>query len=155
MSIAFNNFETPTLTVSYICNPFDWLVSIFKSGSSVGDSQNFTQFVNEWCVNNANVSPFLQLFDDLGQCICDVIIRHEHLAIGLNYLDEMYNMKMSVLPSMNTDDYKRYYNHHTIRLVEERFRWELDTFQYNFFDGLTNGAPAVIIDAKKIRINVN
>jgi hypothetical protein len=103
---------------------------------------NFDDFIENATEGIAKILTFNQLdyiCDEEGNIIVDFVGRMERFNECCSELFKMLNTNSLVphinIPHINKSDhdyYRSYYNDHTIRIVAERFRKDIDYFGYRF-----------------------
>ena len=117
-------------------NTWDRVVSMYFH---VKKHQNYTYNFDRFVFNFLNPSFSMhQKLTYQNKYIIDYVIRFDHLAedvkIVMNRLD-VYNYKLEHVTHNTgrpTADYRSYYNEQTKNHVYNIFKWEIDTFNYEF-----------------------
>lgn len=123
-------------------NPFDRMVSIYfyhqqREGKGEGTKQGFARYVEEYDAIHRNPhwrKNQYEWISDNGQMCVDTILRFETLAKDFAQLCE--KLKLSAkLPHTNKSrhrPYREYYTPELRRIIEKRFRCDLEQFNYSF-----------------------
>jgi len=107
--------------------------------------------VNEWHVPALSENLFGQIFNDKGELCVDYVLFYENLRDNIRELVELLtedyeggtdkfikNTGNKQLGGRNKSvrrkegDYQSYYTPEMIQMVEEKCKWELETFEYSF-----------------------
>ena len=166
--------------ISIIRNPFDLLCSYYHHGSklSLNDKwcdcgwasvnythkfSSFKQFICAYCnpkfkwhIPEFQKCLFSQLFDEKSNCVIDIIIKYEYyneacLILNTKLKHKINNTKYNI--SVNkTKNYKEYYDIEMINLVNNKCKFELENFHYNF-NGSTKLEYFIIKPNIKLPIN--
>ena len=158
-----------SLVIATVRNPFDQYVSSYlinedTPGEKVS-SLSFKEFIDITCDDNFMPSLdfgesfylsrkflFYQLFNDLGKCTADIILRKEKLNEGLKILLDALSISHSLEGSSNNPpgewgkarerrgvarnrDYKDFYDDETYEKVKNKRKREILAFGYNFEGG--------------------
>ena len=146
----------PNLKFSIIRNPFDLLCSYYhhiddngiKEGwggvNNILKINSFEDFIHKYCDSNTvwpqpllKENLFSQLYNEKGNCMVDLIIKYENRDEALQKLMDKLNADIFSLNKKervnnNKKNYKEYYTPELIKLVENKCKFELETFRYNF-----------------------
>lgn len=126
----FNNY----LKFCVIRNPYDKMVSLFNMKKNRDKlKMSFLNFVKSYdCIN------YTRYFINGKSCI-DFYIRFEHLHNDLEKLCNKLNIKydINLLPKYKSEfrkdnDYKKYYNDETKKIVYNKHKKEFIMFDYKF-----------------------
>jgi len=139
---------------AFVRNPWDRLVSWYSMIKDKNQKNKFGKYVTE---NSSNFEEFIKnctdiiqdndgiksaefnqldyLIDENGNIIVDFIGRFENLEEDFNKIIKKLNMpelKLPILNSSKHEDYKKYYNEETKKIIEKRFKKDIDFFKYKF-----------------------
>ncbi|BAO76186.1 sulfotransferase family 2 domain-containing protein [Winogradskyella sp. PG-2] len=140
-------------------NPYDRVVSaykMFKGKQWSNVFNNFSEFVEfiQWCdVDNHNIPKFIptntyvKLVDNIiHHCSSfhnpkyrindmDYIGKLENLNESLNYIAPYFDVEEINLPQLNAtkkDTYRTYYTDRTRSIIEEKYKADIERFDYEF-----------------------
>lgn len=126
MGDEINNF----FVVASIRNPFDRLVSwtSFAKGSMINKKINLEDVVFP--------DDQLSYLEYRGEIVVRNFIRFENLQEDFNKTCDQLNLPRLKLPHKNAslhDHYKFYFDDNLLRVVQERYKKEIDYFGYQYF----------------------
>lgn len=149
---------------SHLVSIYNHFTDGFSDVNRIKDLKSFEDFIKWFCNSKNNHSedlplwPFgsnkkILLFDHIfcnkGHCAASVLIKMEKLNEGMEALMSGFGLKWKDDPLADRNhgpaegrgklngsvDYKNYYNQELKELVEEKCKYELKMFEYNF-DGM-------------------
>lgn len=140
---ALNKFNS-YFKFGFVRNPWDRVVSLYnrKEGMQLSDKMSFEQFV-EWIQNSSDTcihpkehkNQLDWFIDEKGEVIVDYIGKFEDLENGWQYICQKIKVNEK-LPHSNKNptkkNYKNYYNSRTRKIVEQKFRTDIEYFDYTF-----------------------
>jgi hypothetical protein len=169
--------DRSSLTIATVRNPFDQYVSSYLITKKENANLSFDAFIKTTC--SPDFVPtldfgesfylsrdllFYQIFNDNGNCQCDLILRREYLNDGIRVITDKLGIYCNL--SGNSDsppgewgerrrkmgfskkrDYREFYTDETREIVEKRRQKELNMFGYNF-EGSDN---RLIVSTENIR----
>jgi hypothetical protein len=139
-------------------NPFDFMVSTYFYGKSyanhfmhkdiIDQKMGMEEFIpyyfkhrekdtkNKKPGQNRVVTIKDWLHDDEENIIVDKILKLENIEKDITDLSSLLNTKIelnktNVNPN-RVKDYKKYYNERSKKMIEDKFSWELEYFNYTF-----------------------
>ena len=123
---------------AFVRNPFDAVVSAwdskkFKYFDEFVDHQIYTgmEYVARW-------TQFGYLADDDGKILVDYVGRYENLAADFYEVVGTIGVPLMILPKRNMtknkvhDSYREYYSPVSRRLIERKYKKDLEFFGYEF-----------------------
>ena len=153
---AINEFYDLTgyFKFCFVRNPWDRAVSAFKFGlkespekiqlfESTENFQTFLESIKEnwdrimnnrpshWLCNHFQPQSYYIKSDDLKM---DFIGRFENYNEDIKTLGEKFNIKKEI-PHLNKTDhepYKNFYNKNTIKIIENLYKEDIETYNYKF-----------------------
>jgi len=143
-------FNSCEIKFTIVRNPYDLLVSYFHNnwGNCRQENRvnNFSKFIEKYCGEEKWHRPLMkifiyhQIFDDKGNCHCDIAIPYDNLDEGMLEMFEKYGKKIEIKKkkwntSKREKDYRIYYNDHLKKLVERKCKKELEMFNFTFEEG--------------------
>lgn len=134
---------------SFCRNPWDLCVSYYffmrdkmpKHLERIGKPQNI---ITKFCMHNSFsdfvtsdlcTSSYDKIYTYNGQFLIDFVIRQENLNDDFNHVCDVINIPRVDLPIVNStehDDYRTYYTLKTVRVVEDKFKREIEKFNYDY-----------------------
>lgn len=136
----FNNY----FKFGFVRNPWDRVVSLFnrKEGLQLSERMSFEEFVgwiqnsSDTCLHPLQHKNQLDWFiDERGDVIVDYIGKFEELEKSWQYISQRLNVKKK-LPHHNINEdkiyYKKYYNSMTKKVIEQKFKTDIEYFNYTF-----------------------
>ena len=123
---------------AFVRNPFDAVVSAwnpekFKYFDEFVDHEIFTgvEYVARW-------TQFEYLTDDDGKILVDSVGRYENLSQDFYEIVGTIGVPLMILPKRNItkdkvhDSYREYYSPVSRRMVEKKYKKDLEFFEYEF-----------------------
>ncbi|MEE3370515.1 MAG: sulfotransferase family 2 domain-containing protein [Planctomycetota bacterium] len=139
---------------AFVRNPWDWLVSYYHFVTSHPNHRNHQKLSAlgsfENYIRTIAVKPKFQqkdfVTDRQGKLIVNFIGRFETLQQSVSTINEQLGIQIDIGNKRNTSrhrDYRTYYDSELIRIVQERYRPDIEFFGYQFdgmqFDGIRQG----------------
>ena len=134
---------------SFVRNPWDWLVSNYfycrgmhspyrnrrpKNFIQKSKDLNFQAWLY-WYIDGEKGTQKEMIVDSSGEIGVDFVGKLENYQSDFNKVCNKLNIKRAKLPHINTTkhkNYKKYYNEDTIKLVQEAYSEDVNSFQYKF-----------------------
>lgn len=130
-------------------NPYDRAVSFYNYYNRIDingpfgpivkqNTKNFKDFVKNCMKNEYMIHLRLQynmISDNLGNILVDKIIKYENLENDLKETLKNYNLDFTKFKHLNKstyDNYKNYYDNETILLVQNYYKKDFESFDYDF-----------------------
>lgn len=165
------------LKFAVVRNPFDQYVSSYLiTKEERSSSLTFEDFIKEVCDPGFTPSTefgesffisrkflFYQIFDDFGDCHCDILLRRESLNDGLEIVCNKLGIPGNIMGSTEKPpgewgerrirqgrekrDFRTYYTDSLVDIVAKKRSREINAFGYSFENSNYN----TIIDPSKIR----
>lgn len=130
--------------ISSVRNPWSRAVSLYEHVKRVNYTDSFERFVKEelpqWQSGLINRWNTYEMLHENGQRIVDHVIRIEHLEADLSPIVEAAwpDLKLNYGTRANTANHKPYQDYYkddsTRKIVEDFFRFDIETFDYSFDD---------------------
>ncbi len=133
---------------AFVRNPWDWQVSLYyymlqepsnHQHNLIKEMRSFDEYI-EWRVSQDLHFQKDFVTDDNGELIVDFVGRYENLLEDFHFVCQNLgiNAKLPYINKSKHEDYRKYYNRHTIKLIEEYFQEDIEFFKYTF-DGSDQG----------------
>jgi len=144
-----------TFSFAFVRNPYDFMVSCYFWGLQIAPNSSkrevreqaekiclldgFSGFINSdygnKMINDQYGSMADWIVDDKNQIIVKFVGRFENLENDWQHIGRIINLKDARLfhhNKSNHSSYRDYYNPQTKKLIENRFEWIIEQFEYKF-----------------------
>jgi hypothetical protein len=127
----------------FVRNPWDWQVSLYHfmlqykkhpQHKLIANMKTFDEYI-EWRIENDFELQKDFIYDENDNILMDFVGRFESLQEDFNEICLRLEIPTVELPYANKSSHKpfrEYYNAHTIRLVREAFREDIELLNYDF-----------------------
>lgn len=133
-------------TFTFVRNPWDKIVSqYFYNGkkfsmSLCGRELSFEDYVKEFIANDRRYTTFEpqnlpNIIDNNREILVDFVGRFENLNKDFKYICKELGVKNIELPTLNSSKHKHYseyYNNETKNIVADKFKDDIEYFNYTF-----------------------
>ena len=155
-----NSFDTCD-KISFVRNPFDWLVSYYFYYKSLNENgirdvsdssfEQFIKMIEKWHKEYDNFGPNLSqiehpyqpqykyLVDENEDLIVDHIGKYEHIneewdriSEEIGIKDKIFYSSLSKQNASKHGDYKEYYTNELVDIVKDVYKKDFEMFNYEF-----------------------